>query len=192
MKVLKGDGLNEIAEVPLRLAGQQVDGVAEIETWLQTQVEPPFALRWRPSGGWRVPVRNTAQLTDCVSALPGLAAWGVLEREGGSPWAQAMCVEGGYVVEVSGHDWAQRVTPIGSLGPDGPRTESRNPDRGREPHGTSFLEGRTSRPRRAPPRSCGAGCVAASCRPVTSCAMFFTVASDGRTGDGESRPMYHV
>lgn len=139
--MLKGDGLNEIAEVPLRLAGQQVDGVAEIETWLQTQVEPPFALRWRPSGGWRVPVRNTAQLTDCVSALPGLAAWGVLEREGGSPWAQAMCVEGGYVVEVSGHDWAQRVTPIGSLGPDGPRTESRNPDRGREPHGTSFLEG---------------------------------------------------
>lgn len=74
--MLKGDGLNEIAEVPLRLAGQQVDGVAEIETWLQTQVEPQFALRWRPSGGWRVPVRNTAQLTDCVSALPGLAAWG--------------------------------------------------------------------------------------------------------------------
>lgn len=133
--------MSEITEVPVRLAGQQVDAVTAIETWLQTQVEPQFALLWRPSGGWNVQVRSTAQLTDCLSALSSLAAWGVLERMGGVPWAQAMRVDGGFVVEVNGHDWAQRVTPIGSLGPDGPRTSTRNLDLGREPHGTSFLEG---------------------------------------------------
>lgn len=133
--------MNQITEVPVHVAGQQVDGVAAIEAWLQTQVEPQFALRWCPSGSLSVQVRSTAQLTDCLSRLLGLTAWGVLEREGGAPWAQAMRVNGGFVVEVNGHDWAQRVTPIGSLGPDGPRTTARERDRGRQPHGTSFLEG---------------------------------------------------
>lgn len=141
MEVLKGGSMNEITEVPVRLAGQQVDAVTTIETWLQTQVEPQFALLWRPPRGCRVQVSSTAQLTDCLSALSRLTAWGVLEREGGFPWAQAKQVDGGFVVEVNGRDWAQRVTPIGSLGPDGLRTSTRNPDRGREPHGTSFLEG---------------------------------------------------
>ena len=85
---------------------------------------------------------NTAHLAECVEALAGVGAWGVLERQGGSPWAQAMRVHGGLVVEVSGDGWAHRVHPIGSLDPDGPRTRSKAPGvRPGDPTGTSCLEG---------------------------------------------------
>ncbi|NHB86091.1 hypothetical protein G7085_20425 [Tessaracoccus sp. HDW20] len=66
MEVSRGEALREIAEVPFSLAGLQVDAVVEVETWLQTQAEPEFALWWRPSGARSVRVRSTAQLTDCL------------------------------------------------------------------------------------------------------------------------------
>ena len=140
IEVLKGGTLKEVTAVPVRVGVSGLDATAEIETWLQTQVEPGVPLLWK-----RRPVRNTVELTDRVAAL-GLADWGVLETQSGFPWAQAMRVEGGFVVEVCGdggpQSWARRVYPIGSLGPDGPRVRSKAADvRPGVPTGTSHLDG---------------------------------------------------
>ena len=132
--------MTESTEVAVVVGVPGLEATAEIETWLATQVEPEGRLRW---GGWDrdgVPVRNTAQLAELVSQLSGPPDFGVLEREGGFPWAQTMRVPGGFVVEVNGDDWARRVYPIGSLGPDGPKVVARNP-RLKFPNGTSFLDG---------------------------------------------------
>lgn len=132
----------EIAETAVRLGVTNSELTTEIETWLEAQVEPRFPLLWRPSDDIGTQVHNTAHLAECVGAMAEVGAWGVLERQGGYPWAQAMRVHGGFVVEVSGDGWAYRAYPIGSLGPDGPRTRSKAPGvRPGEPTGTSFLEG---------------------------------------------------
>ena len=132
--------MTETAGVSVCVGVPGVGAITEIETWLRTQVEPEAPLLWKGR-----PVRNTVQLTDGVESL-GLAGFGVLETPARFPWAQCMRVEGGFVVEVCGlggpESWARRVYPIGSLGPDGPRTRTKAPGvRPGEPTGTSFLEG---------------------------------------------------
>ena len=132
--------MTETAGVWVRVSVQAVDATTEIETWLRTQVEPDVPLLWQSRA-----VRNTVELTDGVESL-GLAGFGVLETPARFPWAQCMRVDGGFVVEVCGlggpESWSRRVCPIGSLGPDGPRTRTKAPGvRPGEPTGTSFLEG---------------------------------------------------
>lgn len=119
--------MNEVG-VRVQVGMLQRDGVAEIETWLQSQVEPAEALRWHPRGGGSASVGSTAQLAMRVAAIPAVGDWGCLDRGADGPWAQTMRVHGGFIVEVGGDgpdSWARRVHPIGSLGPDGPRTVTR-------------------------------------------------------------------
>lgn len=132
--------MDETAEVAVRVGVAGLDTMAEIETWLQTQVEPEIQLLWN---GARV--RSTVELADLVGALR-LAGWGVLETRAHFPWAQCMRVRGGFVVEVCGdggpESWVRRVYPIGSLGPDGPRVRTKAVGvRAGLPTGMSHLEG---------------------------------------------------
>ncbi len=99
------------ADVPVCLASAGLTD--EVETWLQTQTQPKEPVIWTPEDGEKVTVSSAVHLSGLLQALARPGDWGAVALASGRPWAQAMRVETGWVVEVDGgtgpDNFAKRV-----------------------------------------------------------------------------------